>query len=212
MTATFREDRSVIEDVSVWGERLGELEVLMDPRELARLAELAARVPAHQAIVELGSYRGGSASWMASGAAAGYGAHVTCIDPWPQPLKGWPDKDHVERQRGALAAFTATMQRQEWPVTALRARSIEIAPMWIQPVGLLFIDGDHAYDAVAADYRAWEHLVAAGGWLAFHDYFDDGELAIEGDTARVIRDVVLASGSWAHAELVQKLWVARRVA
>ena len=38
------------------------------------------------------------------------------------------------------------------------------------PVDLLFIDGDHAYDAVKADFDAYRPLVA--GWAAFHDILD----------------------------------------
>ena len=102
--------------------------------------------------------------------------------------------------------------RAGWPVTGLRARSVDVAPMWLQPVGLLFVDGDHSYGSVVADYLAWFALIAPGGWLAFHDYFDDGELTIRGDTARVIDDVVIPSGLWGPGELTKKLWVARRLA
>lgn len=182
----------------------------MDPAELERLAELAAQVPRDQAIVELGSYRGGSASALALGARNGGGAHVTCIDPWPQPRANEPDPGHAERQRGALEAFRSTMSAQGWPVTALRAHSHNIAPRWVQPVGLLFIDGDHSYDAVAADFRSWLSLLAPGAWLVFHDYFDDGECTLPGDTARVIDELVIPTGLFHVEPMTLKLWVGRR--
>ena len=36
-------------------------------------------------------------------------------------------------------------------------------------IDFLFIDGDHSYDGVKADYRRYEPLVAKGGIIAFHD-------------------------------------------
>ena len=42
-----------------------------------------------------------------------------------------------------------------------------VAPGWKLPVGLLWIDGDHRYDAVRRDFECWEpHL---RGLVAFHD-------------------------------------------
>jgi len=38
---------------------------------------------------------------------------------------------------------------------------------------LLFIDGDHAYAGVSADFFAYRHLVRDGGIIAFHDIVPD---------------------------------------
>jgi cephalosporin hydroxylase len=54
----------------------------------------------------------------------------------------------------------ATLQRVE---QALNGREID----------LLFIDGDHSYSGVKADYDAYHHLVKSGGLIAFHDIVDD---------------------------------------
>ena len=40
-------------------------------------------------------------------------------------------------------------------------------------LSLLFIDGDHTYDWVCHDLQKYAPLVAAGGLLIVHDYFDD---------------------------------------
>src|SRR5690606_27245307 len=45
----------------------------------------AARVPAEQAIVEIGVYRARTTCWLASGAQSGHGAHVWGVDPWDLP-------------------------------------------------------------------------------------------------------------------------------
>jgi predicted O-methyltransferase YrrM len=38
-----------------------------------------------------------------------------------------------------------------------------------QPLDFLFIDGDHRYDGVKADFEMYSPLVRPGGWIAFHD-------------------------------------------
>jgi O-antigen/teichoic acid export membrane protein/predicted O-methyltransferase YrrM len=38
---------------------------------------------------------------------------------------------------------------------------------------VLFIDGDHSYEGVRADYERYSHLVRPGGLIAFHDICED---------------------------------------
>lgn len=42
-----------------------------------------------------------------------------------------------------------------------------------EPLDFLFIDGDHAYDAVKADFTNYRPLVRPGGLIAFHDIVED---------------------------------------
>jgi cephalosporin hydroxylase len=42
-----------------------------------------------------------------------------------------------------------------------------------RPLDVLFIDGDHTYDGVKADYQMYRPLVKKGGLIAFHDIVDD---------------------------------------
>jgi predicted O-methyltransferase YrrM len=47
---------------------------------------------------------------------------------------------------------------------------------------LLFIDGDHTYDGVVADFNAYRHLVRDGGVIAFHDICMDNRQRFGIDT------------------------------
>ena len=38
------------------------------------------------------------------------------------------------------------------------------------PIHLLFIDGDHSYEAVSGDIKGWTPKVVPGGIVALHDY------------------------------------------
>jgi hypothetical protein len=48
-----------------------------------------------------------------------------------------------------------------------------VARHWRTPLGLVFIDGGHAFDVAVADYLGWAPQVAPRGLLVFHDVFED---------------------------------------
>jgi MMP 1-O-methyltransferase len=146
---------------------------MLRPDEGARLAWLAAQVPADQAIVEIGSFKGKSACYLSRGSAAGNGAHVFCVDLWD--LGG---QRQGKRWRYDAAATFETFKAQVAEhgvaalVTPIKGASADVAATWDRPVGLLWVDGLHTYDGVRADIEAWTPHVAEGGWVAFHDYCD----------------------------------------
>ena len=41
-------------------------------------------------------------------------------------------------------------------------------------IDILFIDGDHSYQAVINDFTLYEGLVKSGGYIVFDDYRDEG--------------------------------------
>jgi predicted O-methyltransferase YrrM len=57
-----------------------------------------------------------------------------------------------------------------------------------RPIDLLFIDGDHSYDSVRADYERYGGLVRPGGLIAFHDIVD-GSRETSGDVPRFWREI-----------------------
>lgn len=141
------------------------LEGLIGDEECAILADLAAEVPAEQAIVELGSYRGKSTAYLASRAAA----RVYAVDRWV--LGGQRVRDMGYDSDETWMAFQDQLRRVGvWEkVTAIVADTVDAGRKWKgPPVGLLFIDADHREVSVRADLTAWErHCVGA---IAFDDY------------------------------------------
>lgn len=134
------------------------------------LYELAADVPADQAIVEIGSFKGKSTCYLAAGAKTGEGAQVWAVDPWDSAGNvtgrfGFADpttRDAFEAQvRGAKL----------WSrVTPIQGFSTDVAAGWSgPPVGMLFIDGDHSAQAVRDDYETWRPHLAADAIVAFDD-------------------------------------------
>ena len=159
---------------------LNELETL-DGLISAEVGELlhnqAAVVPASNAIVELGSYRGKSTSYLARGAKIGYGAPVFAVDAWSEEVSAWRNRVLERLPSATYREFLDQINRAgvKDQVTPLRSMTTLAAEMWAdmeggQSVGLLYIDGDHHFDAVLADYRAWRPHLAEDALVIFDDY------------------------------------------
>lgn len=151
---------------------LGDLAGYLWRREGARLAWLAERVPAGQAIVELGSNRGKSACYLGRGSKAGARVQVHCVDLWT--LGGQGEYQHLGFDaEETLATFRRQVadQKMKTIVVEHQGDSVAAAAEWAgPPIGLLFIDGDHRYQAVKADTEAWLPHLALGAWICWHDY------------------------------------------
>lgn len=55
-------------------------------------------------------------------------------------------------------------------VIRVLGRSQDVGQHWPGPVDMVFVDGQHDYQAVVADIHAWQSHIKPGGILAFHDY------------------------------------------
>jgi len=120
--------------------------------EAAALADLATG----RDVLEVGSAFGFSACVMALAGAR----HVTAGDPHGL-------LNSHEAMVSNLAAAGVTDQ-----VTVVRGTSPD-ALDGLGPFGLVFIDGDHAAEAVTADVEAARKVLGSGGVLACHDYGED---------------------------------------
>lgn len=150
------------------------VESLMEPEGLAKLAELAAAIPADQTIVEIGTHQAANLVNMARAAKQGSGAHVYGVDPYgagdiyrdrPHMLERYTPADHQIAQDHIRANHVV---RQ---TTILVGTSVAVADVYAGPqVGLLVIDGEHRYRSVLADFHAWWPHLAPNAVVAFDDY------------------------------------------
>jgi len=122
------------------------------------------------AVVEIGSYRGKSTVALALGSRDHHRVPVYAIDPH-------------ETFTGAMGFEFQPVDRTEFLRNVLRCEVSEIvrvvnlpspvaAAGWNQPVGLLWIDGDHRYDSVKRDLDCWQRHLAPGALVALHDSTD----------------------------------------
>lgn len=117
-------------------------------------------------IAEIGSYIGASACCFGAAIkAAGHGK-VVCIDTWQNDAM-------TEGSRDTWQDFHANTRRFSDLIVPVRGNSTvvvqtvrEIAPR----LDVLFIDGDHAYAGVKADWESYKAFLKAGALVIFHDY------------------------------------------
>lgn len=95
----------------------------------------------------------------------------------------------------------------EW----IRARSDEVARSWSLPIDFLFIDGDHAYDAVRQDWESWSPHVTQGGRVGFHDALLDADwMTPDFGSARFVLELLEEDAGWRLAASADSLAVVER--
>jgi predicted O-methyltransferase YrrM len=133
-------------------------------------------------LLEIGTYCGKSAIYL--GAAAREARTVLfTVDHHrgsAENQAGWEHHDErlVDPRTGrmdTLPFFRRTIEDAglEDVVVAVVGASPTVAAHWAAPLGLVFVDGGHAFDVALADYEGWSRHLAPGGTLVFHDVFED---------------------------------------
>jgi predicted O-methyltransferase YrrM len=159
----------------------------MPEAEGLALYETAESYAAVGPVLEIGSYCGKSAVYLAAGVRAarahGIRQQVVTVDHhrgseehqpgWEYHDPGLVDPgtgriDTLPRLRATLAAAGV-----EDDVVAIVGRSADVARLWRTPLGMLFIDGGHSDAAARWDYQGWAPWVALSGALAIHDVYQD---------------------------------------
>lgn len=127
-------------------------------------------------IVEIGAWQGRSTIFLASGARAAANGKVYAVDHF----RGNPGKEHLFRAgRDDLSdlpgRFTRNVERFGVAArvellavdSASAARTLRDREARVR---LLFIDGNHEYDAVRADFAAFQGLLLPRALVVFDDY------------------------------------------
>lgn len=136
-----------------------------------------------KSILEIGTYKGGSAS-----AFLRLGCKVTSIDIVKQS-----EIAELEKQHGysfyLRDNFTATSEYD-----------------------LLFIDGDHSYEACKKDYEDYRSLVKKDGFIAFHDIVNSSLHAKQGcEVWKFMKELdeekieFVTDGTWGGIGIIKKI-------
>jgi predicted O-methyltransferase YrrM len=135
-------------------------------------------------MVEIGAYCGKSAIYLGAAARSG-GTVLYSVDHHrgsEENQAGWEHHDTslIDPATGlldTLPTFRHTIHDAGLDdcVIAVVADSPTFAAFFSTPAALVFIDGGHGSEPANADYDAWSHRVADGGYLAIHDVFPNPE-------------------------------------
>lgn len=132
------------------------------PGEFGALWDHVANIVQPRTVVEIGSLYGGTLwAWLQVPGVRSVTSVDLLLDYEPmrpglvearKQWQGWSNRLHiVEGDSHAPETVRAVSDR-----TGAR-------------IDFLFIDGDHTYEGVSADFAAWSPLVRRGGLVAFHD-------------------------------------------
>lgn len=174
------------------------------------LRQLASTVPADEAVVELGAYRGRTTGWLALGSAEGHGAWVHSVDPWEDgddlPVEYLATAKSIARYRAVAtrAAYEAHLVATGAAafVVVHKARAVDAAADWTAGlVGLLWHDALHRREDVRADLTAWLPHLSAACTIVLHDV---GEVRFGVEAGA--RDVLAGRAGWDWSGREIHLW------
>ena len=207
---------SMREDVAVLAARTAGFLAIGEGLRLFELAyELAPKAPC----LEIGSYCGKSALYLAEGCRAAAGFGLFSVDHHrgsaeQQPGQQYFDPALFDEHRGTidtLPHFLATIAEaglREYvsPIVTTSAAAGRSFPD--SSLSLVFIDGGHSREDVETDWQTWGRTVIRGGALAFHDIYPDA--ACGGQAPREIFESVCGRPEWRLEGIFGTLGVVRR--
>lgn len=135
----------------------------VDDEILELLDEIERRAP--KRVVEIGTARGGTLFLLLQ--ALRKDAHVVSVDLPHGPFGGgYPHWKIPFFQALAFGGPKLTLMRGKSQSKEMRD---EVRNALGGPADFLFIDGDHTYEGVKADFELYSELAAPGAMVAFHD-------------------------------------------
>jgi predicted O-methyltransferase YrrM len=187
--------------MSPFAQQLFSIPTHMTVQERLALMNLALNLREGFQVVEVGSYLGASTSFLGFAALWKSGT-IHAVDPWTNDAMG------AEGARDTFAEFRKNTAPFQHHIVPHRGFSADVAAAEA-PIAcdLLFIDGDHHYEAVLQDLRLWLPSLKPGGILAMHDIdsppvkkaFEDVVVAAKLVTAVDITDRLLVCAPAAPA-------------
>ena len=166
------------------------------PAELALLYELGRACPGNARALEIGSYVGASACYIAAGLRRG-GGTLYCVDTWQNQTMPSGERDtFAEFSRNTSGLATGLIILRKPSATLTRADVPE-------PLDFIFIDADHTYQSVKADFERVSPWLSEKGVIALHDH------AEYIGVARTIGEALI-SGRWTVSAQVENLLCLRR--
>ena len=168
-------------------------------------AALAARAAGCSRVVEIGVWHGVTTSVLRRAMSAD--GVLWAVDPFP------PGQLGISLQRPIAHAEVGRIRNGA--VRWIRATGEAAAGMYRQEGGhgvdLVFIDGDHSYDGLARDWRAWSPLVTPGGVVCLHDSRSTPHRRIDAAGSVVATtEIVLKDPAFDLVDQVDSLTIVRR--
>lgn len=179
--------------------------------EGAALYHAAMYGPGEGKIVEIGSFKGRSTVWLAKGSKGIGRERIYAIDTHLGSLEHRPGGEyasHMPPEGTTEFVFRQNIRVagvEDW-IIPLVMPSGEALRLWRDPIRLLLIDAEHAYETVRNDFIGWQQHVVLGGLVVFHDVdrWDGSAKVLDGPT-RVVYEDVTQTGLYSAPTIVNHL-------
>lgn len=186
-----------------------------------------------EGVLEVGSYLGKSAAYLAMGSIISSRKGVTTIDLFPSEKDWYLDKDGLYHLPGSgysiskkvyndraelvykkggypsVLEFFLKMIKEvglENNVTPFRGTSKEFVETIssTQKFRMIFIDGDHSYEGVTKDIVLLSDLLIEGGIMCFHDYSPSRGVF------RAVNEHIISSPNFSDFSCTGSMFIARK--
>lgn len=154
----------------------------LDHEEGMRLFEIALKASKLGPCLEIGSYCGKSACYLGQ-ACKTNNSILFSIDHHrgseeQQAGEEYFDPELFDFKSYKIDSFymfrkTLEISSLDDTVVPLVCSSETAEKAWKTPLGLVFIDGGHAFETALKDYKVWVPHILQGGYLLIHDIFHD---------------------------------------
>jgi predicted O-methyltransferase YrrM len=189
----------------------------LDPEEGRALYDIALTASRLGPCLEIGSYCGKSAVYLGS-ACRENGSTLFSIDHHRGSEEQQPGQAYFDPALFDFRSYrvdtlpllrrTLALAGLEETVVPIVSSSSVAARHWATPLALVFVDGGHSFEAARTDYRCWAGHIVAGGYLLFHDIFENP--ADGGQAPWQVYRLALASDRFEALGCIKSLGVLRK--
>ncbi len=198
---------------------IDQIKGFLDPEEGRRLYETARIASRIGPCLEIGSYCGKSAVYLGTGCQA-ENTILFSVDHHRGSEEQQPGETYFDPELFDIRSFqidtlplfrnTLALAGLEDTVVPIVCRSDTASRAWKTPLGLVFIDGGHAFETALTDYRCWSPFIVSGGYLLIHDIFHDPKDG--GQAPRQVYEIARDSGLFRELPMTKTLGVLQRIA
>jgi predicted O-methyltransferase YrrM len=161
------------------------------PENIALLVDVAKQLPKGASCVEIGVRDGYSALALLLGnlELKLTGIDISNCEQVRERI------DFIENDYSLKIAYRPEEWKLNERLTLLRGDSVKAGETWKEKVDYLFIDGDHSYEAVKKDIKAWLPHLDSGSVIGFHDFGHPNNSNMD-VTKAVYEDILSNPLSW----------------
>ncbi len=159
---------------------------------MASLCQWANELGANSKAVEIGAYSGEGTEVISK-----YFKEVLAVDPW---INGYDLNDVASHQCPMKFVFEAFQNRTKGlgNVSFSRGKSLDALEfVGNESLDLVYVDGDHRYEAVVADVQGWKPKLRKDAVLAGHDWSFPAVQKALSETLGQVEFKLFQGDSWA---------------